>query len=50
VSWKIEYLYVHLSSANFSFNGAPFGLAVSNVMSSTFTDHIVRVGLNWHLN
>jgi outer membrane immunogenic protein len=50
VSWKLEYLYVNLASANFSFAGTPFGFSVNNTTSSTLSEHIFRVGLNWHLN
>ncbi|MEA2981643.1 MAG: outer rane immunogenic protein [Alphaproteobacteria bacterium] len=50
VSWKLEYLYVNLASANFSFAGTILGLPVTNTTTSTLADHIVRIGLNWHLN
>lgn len=50
VSWKVEYLYVNLASANFSFARTAFGLPASNVTNSAFADHVVRVGLNWRLN
>ncbi len=50
VTWKIEYLYLDLGSAGVNFNGLVFGLPISNVTSVRFTDNIIRVGLNWHLN
>src|SRR5262249_707537 len=50
VSWKLEYLYVNLASANFNFAGTQFGLPVTNTTSSALTNHIVRFGLNWRLN
>ncbi len=49
VTWKIEYLYIALNTANFLLStpvaiSAPVTLATS----AKFTDNIVRVGLNWH--
>jgi outer membrane immunogenic protein len=45
VTWKVEYLYIALNTANFSIT-TPFPV----VTSVRFTDNIVRIGLNWHLN
>jgi outer membrane immunogenic protein len=43
VTWKAEYLYMDLGTRNFTFND-PFFQTVT--ISSHFTDHIFRVGLN----
>jgi outer membrane immunogenic protein len=48
VTWKAEYLYLDLGTANYSWFDP--SLLVTITASSKFTDHIFRVGLNWHLN
>ena len=49
-SAKIEYLYVDLGTVNNNYTlvglGIPFGVRTS----SDFTDHIARVGINYHFN
>jgi opacity protein-like surface antigen len=44
VTWKAEYLYMDLGTRNYTFND-PFFQTVR--ISSHFTDHIFRVGLNY---
>jgi outer membrane immunogenic protein len=45
VTWKVEYLYIDLGTANYSFNDPTVGLIT---ISSKFTDNIVRVGFDYH--
>lgn len=44
VTWKVEYLYVDLGTANYSFNDPNFAVAIS----SRLTDDIVRGGFDLH--
>ena len=47
VTWKVEYLYMDLGTANYTFNNPLFGTIL---VSSHFTDNIVRVGLNYQFH
>lgn len=44
VSWKVEYLYVDLGTANYSFSDPNFSVAIT----SKLTDNIVRAGFDLH--
>ena len=49
MTWKAEYLYMDLGTRNYTFVD-PTPNSANASLSSHFTDHIFRVGLNWHLN
>jgi len=44
VTWKVEYLYMDLGTANYTFNNPLLGTIL---VSTHFTDNILRVGLNY---
>ena len=48
-SGKAEYLYMDLGRFNNNFTLAPLSPIAVNI-SSRFTDHIARVGINYHFN
>jgi opacity protein-like surface antigen len=47
VTWKVEYLYMDLGTANYTFNNPLLGTIL---VSTHFTDNIVRVGLNYQFH
>jgi outer membrane immunogenic protein len=47
VTWKAEYLYMDLGTENFSFSNPLLGTIL---VSTRFTDNIVRVGLNYQFH
>jgi len=47
VTWKVEYLYMDLGTANYTFNSSGLGTIT---LSTHFTDNIVRVGLNYQFH
>jgi outer membrane immunogenic protein len=46
-SWKIEYLYMDLGTENYTFSNPLLGTIL---VSTHFTDNIVRVGLNYQFH
>jgi opacity protein-like surface antigen len=47
VTWKAEYLYMHLGTENYTFSNPLLGTIL---VSSHFTDNIVRVRLNYQFH
>jgi outer membrane immunogenic protein len=47
VTWKAEYLYMDLGTANYTFNSLGLGTIT---VSTHFTDNIFRVGLNYQFH
>jgi outer membrane immunogenic protein len=46
-TWKVEYLYMDLGTENYTFNNPLLGTIL---VSSHFTDNILRVGLNYQFH
>ncbi|MGL6062397.1 MAG: outer membrane protein [Bradyrhizobium sp.] len=49
-SAKVEYLYIDLGTTNNTYSLAGLGIPFGVRTSSDFTDHIGRVGINYHFN
>ncbi len=47
VTWKVEYLFMDLGTANYTFSGPSLGTITA---STHFIDNIVRVGLNYQFH